>query len=125
MKKTPLLAVLALVAFLSPSAALAKGVAGTWHPIAVEMNGGPIALEPFGKMRLTLTETTYSLLVTEGTDKGTIKLDPKAKPAAIDVVGTEGVNKGKTFLGIYKLEGGKLTICYDLSGKGRPTKFAT
>ncbi len=36
-----------------------------------------------------------------------------------------GPNKGKTFLAIYKLDGDKLVICYDLTGKARPKEFKT
>ena len=43
----------------------------------------------------------------------------------MDVIGTDGPNKGKTFLAIYELEGDMLRICYDLAGKTRPTAFAT
>ena len=43
----------------------------------------------------------------------------------MDITGTEGPNKGKTFQAIYELDGDTLKVCYDLSGKGRPTEFKT
>ena len=43
----------------------------------------------------------------------------------MDIVGTDGPNKGKTILGIYELKEDTLRICYDLTGKGRPTEFVT
>jgi uncharacterized protein (TIGR03067 family) len=43
----------------------------------------------------------------------------------MDILGTEGPNKGKTFLAIYELTGDSLKICYDLEGKTRPTEFRT
>ena len=43
----------------------------------------------------------------------------------MDITGTEGPNKGKTFLAVYELDGDTLRICYDLSGKSRPTEFKT
>jgi uncharacterized protein (TIGR03067 family) len=52
-------------------------------------------------------------------------LNPKAKPKELDIVGTDGPNKGKTILAIYEQDGDTLRICYDLSGKGRPTEFKT
>jgi len=39
------------------------------------------------------------------------------------MISTEGELKGKPGLGIYKLDGEKLTLCYTLPGKERPTKF--
>ena len=58
-------------------------------------------------------------------DRGTVKLMPSAKPKALDITGTEGPNKGKTILAIYERKGDTLRICYELSGKGRPTEFKT
>ena len=45
------------------------------------------------------------------------------KPRGLDVIGTDGPNKRKTFLAIYELKSDKLKVCYDLSGKSRPAKF--
>ncbi len=42
---------------------------------------------------------------------------------ALDVIGTEGPNKGKTIPAIFDLAGDTLKICYDLSGQARPTEF--
>ncbi len=53
-------------------------------------------------------------------------LDPSAKPKTIDLVGYAGKDgqKEKTYLGIYKLDGDRLTICYRETGNdGRPTRF--
>ncbi len=41
----------------------------------------------------------------------------------MDVHGTEGPNKGKTYPAIVQLSGDRMKICYDLSGKARPTRF--
>jgi uncharacterized protein (TIGR03067 family) len=43
----------------------------------------------------------------------------------MDITGTEGPNKGKTMLAIYELEGDSMKVCYDMSGKERPTEFKT
>ena len=61
----------------------------------------------------------------ETRDRGSVKLDPAATPKAMDITGTDGPNKGKTLLAIYELDGDRLKICYDLSGKNRPTAFQT
>lgn len=50
------------------------------------------------------------------------KLNPKAKPAAIDISPSEGPEKGQTFLGIYKLDKGELQIAFAERGD-RPTDF--
>jgi uncharacterized protein (TIGR03067 family) len=43
----------------------------------------------------------------------------------MDIYGREGVNTGKHFSCIYKLEKEELTICYNLKGDGYPASFDT
>jgi uncharacterized protein (TIGR03067 family) len=54
-----------------------------------------------------------------------VKVDPKAKPATLDLVIDEGPEdaKGKTSKCIYKMEGAKLILCVSLPGKDRPKEF--
>ena len=53
-----------------------------------------------------------------------IKLDPSAKPKAVDRTIRKGPGKGETTQGIYKLEGDQLTICLAWGKKERPKEFA-
>jgi uncharacterized protein (TIGR03067 family) len=50
-------------------------------------------------------------------------LDPKQKPAHIDLTPSDGPNADKTMKGIYKLEKGTLTIAFDDEQGGRPKDF--
>jgi hypothetical protein len=43
----------------------------------------------------------------------------------IDIYGKEGVNKGRHFTAIYKIENNQLIICYNLGGIGFPESFET
>jgi uncharacterized protein (TIGR03067 family) len=56
---------------------------------------------------------------------GTVRLDPSTKPPAIDFEHTERALKGKTWKGIYALDGDTLTICDNAPNldKGRPAAF--
>ena len=77
-------------------------------------------------IKLVIKDDKYTVTVgTEGADQGTVKLDPSANPKTMDITGTDGPNKGKTFLCIYELDGDTLRVCYDLRGKARPTEFKT
>ena len=57
---------------------------------------------------------------------GTVRVDPRATPAAIDFEHTEGALKGQAWQGIYALDGDTLTVCDNAPNlaKGRPAAFA-
>ena len=76
-------------------------------------------------VKLVIKDDKYTVTVGKQTDRGTVKLDTSAKPKTMDITGSEGPNKGKTILAIYERDGDTLRVCYDLSGKARPTEFKT
>src|ERR1700722_17674854 len=100
-----------------------KLLQGTWLPTAAELGENPFDEATLKAMKLVIEGDKYTVTVGKAIDKGTTKIDPAAKPKTMDVIGAEGPNKGKTFLAIYELNGDTLRVCYDLSGKGRPTEF--
>jgi uncharacterized protein (TIGR03067 family) len=67
----------------------------------------------------------HTVKVGEVTIIGTHKLNPSKKPKEIDASDTEGPFKGKTVLGIYKLEKGEFTVCFSPPGMDRPKEFTT
>ena len=103
----------------------AKSIEGSWIPTAAELAGQPFPEEVRKTIKLVIKDDKYTVTVGPAVDQGTLKLDTSAKPMALDITGTEGPNKGKTILAIYELDGDKLKICYDLSGKSRPGEFKT
>jgi uncharacterized protein (TIGR03067 family) len=119
---------LALVFSLGARAGNAKDgdtIQGTWLPQAAEL-GGKMFPDQIRKItRLVVKDGMYTVTIGKMVDKGTVKLDPSAKPKTMDIVGTDGPNKGKTILAIYELDGDTLKVCYDLGGKNRPTEFKT
>ena len=98
---------------------------GTWKPVSAELAGKPWPQQVLDSMKLILKDDNYTVQVGDNKDEGTVKQDPSKSPKAMDITGTNGPNKGKTFLVIYELKGEELRVCYDLSGKSRPTEFAT
>lgn len=102
-----------------------KKLAGSWLPTEAELAGKAFPEKILKSMKLTLSDGKYTVAVGEQLDQGNVKIDHTAKPKSMDIVGTEGPNKGKTLLAIYELDGDKLRICYDLAGKKRPTEFKT
>src|SRR5262249_55380185 len=100
-------------------------IEGTWVPSAAELGGKTFLDEVRKTIRLVVEGDRYTVTVGTEPDRGTCKLDPSAKPKALDITGTDGPNKGRTILAIYERDGDTLRICYDLSGKGRPREFKT
>ena len=100
-------------------------IQGTWLASTAELGGKPFPDEVRKSIKLTLKDDKYTVTVGKNPDHGTVKLDPSAKPKAMDITGTEGPNKGKKIPAIYELNGDTLKICYDLSGKSRPMAFKT
>ncbi len=100
-------------------------IQGTWLPSAAELAGQKFPDEVRKTIKLVVQGDKYTVTVGQQVDRGTVKLNPAARPKALDITGTEGPNKGKTILAIYERDGDTLRICYDLSGKGRPAEFKT
>jgi len=93
---------------------------GTWTPTKQEIGGKDLPTVVFQTQKLIINDSTYTLTA-ESVDKGTLKY----KNGQMDIYGKEGVNAGKHFTAIYKLENEQLTICYNLAGDGYPTSFET
>jgi uncharacterized protein (TIGR03067 family) len=100
-------------------------IEGTWLPSAAELGGKAFPDEVRKTIKLVVKGDRYTVTAGKQIDQGTVKLNPKAKPKTLDITGTEGPNKGKTILAIYEQDGDTLRVCYDLSGKSRPTEFKT
>jgi uncharacterized protein (TIGR03067 family) len=98
---------------------------GTWLPSSAELAGKQFPDEVRKTIKLVVKGDKYTVTVGKDVDQGTVKLNPAAKPKAMDITGSDGPNKGKTILAIYERKGDTLRVCYDLSGKNRPTEFKT
>jgi uncharacterized protein (TIGR03067 family) len=102
-----------------------KLLQGTWLPTAAEVGENPFGEATLKIMKLVVEGDKYAVTVGISVDLGAIRIDPAAKPKTMDIISTDGPNQGKTFLAIYELNGDMLRICYDLTGKVRPTEFKT
>jgi uncharacterized protein (TIGR03067 family) len=98
---------------------------GAWTATKAERDGK--AAEDVVGHRLSFTGDRFRLRSKDGKPlyEGTFRVDPRAKPAAIDFEHTQGALKGKTWKGIYALDGDTLTTCDNAPDldKGRPAAF--
>jgi uncharacterized protein (TIGR03067 family) len=93
---------------------------GTWVPVKQEMGGTLLPVASFANQKLIIRDTSY-ILVAESIDKGAVRV----KGDKMDIYGREGVNAGKHFTALFKIEKEQLTICYNLSGDAYPETFGT
>jgi uncharacterized protein (TIGR03067 family) len=102
----------------------ADKIEGKW--VAVSYKRGPREVpKDMIKTELTITKGAYEFPtgINKISMKGTLAVD--AAKGTIDFTPGDGPSKGKTLLGIYKVEGDKLTICFGAAGKDRPKEFKT
>ncbi|MFZ1530245.1 MAG: hypothetical protein WAT19_15935 [Ferruginibacter sp.] len=93
---------------------------GNWIPVMLEIDGRQLPPASFEKQRLSISDSNY-IFVAESVDKGIVKYND----GKMDIYGKEGVNKGKHFSVIYKLNDKGLTACYNLLGTHYPESFET
>lgn len=74
--------------------------------------------------RLEFKTGIVTLTVAKEVLQATYRLDPSKKPRAIDLTSTSGETKGRTYLGIYELDGDALKICFSEYEQDRPREFA-
>ena len=101
-----------------------KAFEGDWRITAWEQGGGELPKEFLDVAKWVVKGNKYTFTAGDQMEEGTLKADPDKKPAALDIEITAGMDKGKTQVGIYKVEKETITICLARPGeKDRPTEF--
>ncbi len=93
---------------------------GSWTPVKQQIGGKDLPAVAFQKQKLIISDSTY-IFSAESVDKGILIY----KNGQMDISGKEGINTGKHFTAIYKLNNEQLTICYNLKGDSYPLEFET
>jgi uncharacterized protein (TIGR03067 family) len=121
----------ALDLFITQSSWVKQGrspLIGTWRSIHFEHNGN-VAPEGEAKATLTLGDGGNALLKTDGGEVAlSYAVDASTSPGRITLTYEQGPLKSSRQYGIYKVEGGKLTLCVaapKAPEEERPKEFKT
>lgn len=113
------MAQIALAADDNDTAAARKKLVGTWT--------GGVEDGAQGHVLTIKADLITCVRVRDGKESdiggGTVKLDLSKKPWRMDGTGTQGKQKGRSYFGIFSLEGDTLKWC--VNSKKAPTEFKT
>jgi uncharacterized protein (TIGR03067 family) len=99
---------------------------GHWEMSALVVNGEKRPAELIKSGKLDVKGERYTVDLGGSVATMTVKLDETKTPKQIELTPTEGDQKGKPSLGIYKIEGDTFTMCRESVPNGkRPTAFAS
>lgn len=98
---------------------------GTWNIIALEVDGKKMPAGAVTGSKIVVKGDTFSTIAMGANYEGTLEVDAAKSPRTLNMRFTEGPENGNTNLAIYELDGDTWTICINMTGKNRPTKFAT
>jgi uncharacterized protein (TIGR03067 family) len=100
-----------------------EAILGTWKVVTYDGGKGvPVpSADELDKFSITFKEEDKAVFtLPEKVSENGYTLDPTAKPKEIDITGKSG-----TSLGIYALDGNKLTLAIARGDRFRPTEFKT
>jgi uncharacterized protein (TIGR03067 family) len=95
---------------------------GTWTVVSAQRDGKPD--EAFKDVEIIVAGNELTRKSKDQAVKATLQLDPARKPKALDLLSTDGPDKGTTYPGIYALDGDSLTISQLVAGKEGPAELA-
>ena len=96
---------------------------GTWRFDSMRAEGRPVPIEALKDAKLVLDGDRFAMTDANGTVGGVYWVDASAAPMTLDIVFTDGPERGKGVRAIFQLEGDTYTSCVDVAGRGRPKAF--
>ncbi len=102
-----------------------KSLQGTWNITALEMDGGKLPAGAFTGAKMVIEGTQFVAIGMGATYRGNFTVNTAVTPAQLDMNFTDGPEKGRASLGIFKLDGDTWTVCLTVTSQTRPTGLAT
>src|SRR5260370_22011220 len=98
---------------------------GVGSIVALEVDGATLAEGAFRGSQIVVKANTFETISMGATYRGKLKVDSKKTPRTLDLLFEAGPEKGNRSLAIYDLDCDTWRICLTVTGKTRPTAFAT
>ena len=99
----------------------AKEPAGTYAVTAIHKGGKDVLGDAKGAT-VKFADGTMTVSIADRTYAAKVKFDAAKSPATLDISPSDGKEQGKTFLGIYAVDGEELTVAFVEEG-ARPKDF--
>jgi uncharacterized protein (TIGR03067 family) len=97
---------------------------GKWERVSFTIDGKEHEPEEDkGRFQVIKGEKATFMFKDQERNTSSLKIDPVKNPSHIDYTHEDGPAKGKTFKGIYKIDGDTFTVCFSAPDKDRPTDF--
>ncbi len=101
-----------------------EAIKGKWKAVSISMSGEPQADELVKNFKLNFESKDYTNTVGDMVEEGSYSIDSTKSPKTIDFDIKKGPVEGKKQLGVYKLDGDKLTLVMSAAGStDRPTSL--
>jgi uncharacterized protein (TIGR03067 family) len=103
-----------------------ESLQGTWQLVSAESDGEKAPDERVKQIQVTITGNRHTVRFGDRVIAHDVsfEIDPTKTPKQVTDTINEGPDAGKQILGIYELEGDKLTSCVAKVGQDRPTEFS-
>jgi uncharacterized protein (TIGR03067 family) len=111
--------------FLARHVDLLRSMEGTWAFRSLELDGHPVPSSMLSNSRLLLDGDRFRTESPEATYEGIFTIDVEKEPQRIDIDFIEGPEAGNRCEGLFRLDGGQMTLCLGLVGSSRPERFAS
>ena len=98
---------------------------GTWIFLSLEVEGAKLPEAMLNGSKIIIKSDNFKSISAGITYEGKLKIDVSKSPKTLDLIFTDGPEKGRRSLGIFELTGDNLKICLSLAGSTRPTEFAS